>query len=250
MSPLEIAVPEPSFAEAHHEAAVPETAQDPSVLHLPSPRDFVRHALPNLIESTIGPGAVFYIVLLTAGFRGAIIAALVWSYLACARRIIRREPVSGLLMLGVVLVTLRTIISFVTGSSFVYFAQPTLGTFLVALLFFGSVLVRKPLAQKLAHDFCPLDPEVMSRPFIRKFFLRISLLWCAVLAVNSGFVMWLLVASSLKAFVLERTVVSIVLTGGGIALSTLWFMRVMRRAGVTVRWSRALQPVPSEATSA
>src|SRR5579863_8150873 len=70
------------------------------VLHLPSPRAFVRHALPSLIESTIGPAVLFYIVLVTSGFRGAIIGALAWSYLAAARRLVRRQPVPGMLLLG------------------------------------------------------------------------------------------------------------------------------------------------------
>ncbi|MGH9030177.1 MAG: VC0807 family protein, partial [Acidimicrobiales bacterium] len=146
----------------------------------------------------------------------------------------------GLLMLGITLVTLRTVVSFVSGSSFIYFAQPTLGTALVAVLFLVSVFCGRPLAERLAHDFCPLDPEMMSRPFLRKVFLRISLLWCVVLTVNAGFVMWLLVASSLKAFVLEKMLVSTVLTVGGILLSTFWFLRAMRGAGIAVRWSRAL----------
>jgi len=218
-----------------------------SILHLPSPKAFVRHALPPLIESTIGPAVVFYVVLLTSGFRGAIIGALGWSYLALARRVIRRQPIPGLLLLGIALISLRTIVSFVTGSAFVYFAQPTLGTFLVSVLFLGSVVLRRPLAEKLAKDFCPLDPEMMARPILRKFFLRISLLWCAVLAVNAGFVMWLLLESSLRAFVVERTVVGIVLTTGGVALSVLWFLRVMRGAGIAVRWSGAVAapPLPS-----
>ena len=67
-------------------------------------------------------------------------------------------------------------------------------------------------------------------------------MWCAVLAVNAGFVMWLLVESSLRAFVVERMVVSTVLTVGGILLSTLWFLRVMRGAGIVVRWNRAMHP--------
>ncbi len=141
-----------------------------------------------------------------------------------------------------VLITLRTIISFMTGNPFIYFAQPTIGTALVAVLFLGSVIAGRPLAERLAHDFCPLDPDVMSRPFLHKFFLRISLLWCAVLAVNAGFVMWLLVESSLRSFVLERMLVSTSLTVGGIVLSTLWFVRVLRGAGIAVRWSRALRP--------
>jgi hypothetical protein len=236
---------QPDLANSSSQTQIEEDAgrfQAGSILHLPAPKVFVRHALPNLIEGTIGPAVVFYVVLLAAGFRGAIIAALCWSYLAFARRILRKERVPGLLLLGVTLISLRTAVSFITGSSFLYFAQPTLGTALVAVLFLLSAISGRPLAERLAHDFCPLDPKVMSSPFIRKFFLRISLMWCAVLTVNAGFVMWLLVETSLRAFVLERMLVSTVLTVGGIALSTLWFLRVMRGEGIAVRWTHALHP--------
>ncbi|MHB8682594.1 MAG: VC0807 family protein [Acidimicrobiales bacterium] len=200
----------------------------------------LRHALPSLIEGTIGPGALFYLVLVTAGFHGALIAALGWSYLAAARRIVRRERLPGLLLLGIVLVSLRTAVSFATGSAFVYFIQPTAGTFLVAVIFLVTAVLGRPLVERLAHDFCPLDPELTSRPFLRRFFVRVSLLWCIVLTTNAGFVLWLLLRSSLQAFVLERTVVSTVLTAGGIALSVIWFVRAMKEHGIAVRFSSAL----------
>jgi hypothetical protein len=80
---------------------------------------------------------------------------------------------------------------------------------------------------------------------VRRFFLRLSLLWFVVLATQAGFVMWLLLESSVRTFVLERSLVSAVLTVGGIVLSTLWFVRVMRSAGLTVRFSGALVSVAS-----
>ncbi len=82
----------------------------------------------------------------------------------------------------------------------------------VAALFLVSVVARRPLAERLAHDFCPLDPDVLVRPFVRRFFLRVSLLWGAVLATQAGFVLWLLLVSSLRAFVVERQLVNSVLT--------------------------------------
>ncbi len=81
---------------------------------------------------------------------------------------------------------------------------------------------------------------MFARPFVRRFFLRLSMLWFVVLATQAGFVMWLLLASSVRTFVVERSLVSAVLTVGGIVLSTLWFVRVMRGAGLTVRFSGAL----------
>lgn len=217
-------------------------------LHLPSPRQFARHALPSVLESTIVPGVLFYIVLVLAGFKGALIAALAWSYLAAGRRAVRRERLPALLVLGIVLLTARTAIAFATGSAFLYFVQPMAGTAVVAVLFAVSAVAGRPLVERLAHDFCPLDPELMARPFVRRFFLRLSVLWSIVLLTNAGFVLWLLLETSVRAFVLEKTVVSWTLTAGGIALSTLWFRRIMRGQGIAVRFSgrgRASAMVPA-----
>jgi uncharacterized membrane protein len=207
-----------------------------AVLHLPSLRHFGRRALPTLVESSLGPLVLFYAMLSLVGFRGALIAALVWSYAAAGRRLLCRQPVPALLALGLGLVTVRTVVSFLTKSAFLYFAQPTAGTIFVALLFFVTALTNRPLVERLARDFCPLEDDFMARPIVRQFFLRVSFLWSVVLLVNSGFVLWLLVTSPLHAFVIERTLVGWVLMGSGIAISTAWFIRVMRRAGITVRF--------------
>jgi hypothetical protein len=219
------------------------------VLHLPSPRAFARHALPSLIESTIGPAALFYIVLVASGFRGALIAALAWSFLAAIRRVIRRQRVPGMLLLGLFLVSLRTAIAYATGSAFIYFVQPTAATFMVAVVFLVTAMAGRPFVQRLAHDFCPFDPELMKHDFLHRFFLRVSLLWAAVLTTNAGFVMFLLLRTSLRAFVIERTVVSTVLTVGGVILSVIWFVRSMHQHGIAVRFSGALHLAPVPAIS-
>jgi Protein of unknown function (DUF3159) len=221
-----------------------------NILRLPSLRAVARHAMPALLESTIVPGALFYLVLLLDGFDGALIAALAWSLLALGRRLVRRHKVPSVLVLSVVLVGARTVVAYATGSAFLYFIQPTASTFLVAVVFLVTAVARRPIIEKLARDFCPLDPEMFARPFVRRFFLRLSLLWFVVLATQAGFIMWLLLESSVRAFVLERSLVSAVLTLGGIVLSTLWFVRVMRGAGLTVHFSGALAsigPSPSVA---
>lgn len=194
----------------------------------------------------IGPFALFYLVLVVAGFRGALLAGLAWSYLALGRRLIRRERPPATLLLAIVTLTARTIVSFITGSAFIYFAQPTLSTAAVALLFLVSALIRRPVIERLAHDFCPLDPAMMARPPVRRFFLQISVLWGAVLLANAGFVLWLLVSSSLTTFVLERTVVSWSLTIVAVGCSVVWFVRTMRRTGISIRWGGAPVPVPAD----
>jgi hypothetical protein len=214
---------------------------------MPAPRAALRHAVPVVLEGVVGPLALFYLVLLTAGFRGALIAALAWSYLALGRRMWRRERVSMLLFMGTVLITVRTAISFITGSAFLYFAQPTAGTIVIALVLVGSAVLGRPFTHRFAHDFCPICPELLARPRVRQFFIRISLMWASVLLLNAGLVLWLLVTSSLHAFVLERTAVTWGLTAGAIFFSITRFVAAMRRDGITVQWgAKAALPVPAE----
>lgn len=209
---------------------------DRSIVHMPAPRAALRHALPLVAEGLVAPVALFYLALVLVGFRGALIAALVWSYGATGRRILRGERVSTVLVLGAGLLTLRTAISFVTGSAFLYFAQPLAGTVVIALVLVGSAILRRPFTQRFAHDFCPLDSDLLVKPSVQRFFVRISLVWAAALLVNAGLAGWLLVSSSVGSFVLGRTVISWTLTSGAIFWSIYGFGATMRRDGYRVLW--------------
>ena len=153
------------------------------------------------------------------------------------------------LVLGTLLLTIRTVISLVTGSAFLYFAQPLVGTIAIAVVLLVSALAGRPFTQRFAHDFCPIDPEILARPRIHRFFRQISVLWAATLLLNSGLVLWLLLSSSLHAFVLERTAVSWGLTAVAITLSILGFVAAMRRDGVTVRWCSSRRRAASRHTA-
>lgn len=222
------------------------------LLRMPAPWAAIRHAIPIVVEAVVGPVALFYVVLLVAGFRGALIAALGWSYVAFARRLYKGERVSMLLLFGIVLISLRTVIAFVTGSTFAYFAQPAAGTVAIALLLFGSAMLGRPFTQRFAHDFCPIDLEIMERPPVRRFFIRISVLWGSVLLLNTGLVLWLLARTSLQTFVLERVVVTYGLTATAIFFSITRFVAMMRQDGITVEWARterAPLPIPPPSIS-
>ncbi len=209
-----------------------------STVHMPEPRAALFHAVPVVIEGALAPMALFYLSLLLGGFRVALVSALCWSYLATARRALRGERISTLLILGTVLITLRTAVAFVTGSAFVYFAQPLAGSVVIAVVLLASAACRRPFTQRFAHDFCPLDPDLLAEPRVQQFFVRISLVWAAVLLVNTGVVVWLLLTSSVRAFVLERTAVTWSLTAAAIFFSVYGFVVTMRRDGRRVQWGR------------
>jgi len=209
---------------------------------MPSPRAALRHAVPIVLEGILGPLALFYCLLVFFGFRGALIGALVWSYGATFRRRRRGEEITALLLVGTVLLTVRTLIAFVTGSVFVYFVQPTAGTVIVAMVLLGSAATGRPFAQRFADDFCPLAPEFAARPRVQRFFVEISVMWAGVLLVNSALVLWMLESASVKAFVLERTAATWTLTSVAVVVSVIRFTSAMRRDDVTVHWGGTAGP--------
>lgn len=209
---------------------------DHPILELPRPRAIARHAIPHVIEGTLIPLAVFYFAMWAAGFWGAVISATVWSYGTVLRRLVRRERVPGILVIGAVLVTARTLIALQSGSPFLYFLQPTLGTFLVAGLFLFSVPLGKPLAERLAHDFCPLPDSLLARPFMRTFFIRISLLWAAVFLTNAVISIYLLFNQSVGTYLLTKQAASSGIWIAAIAASTWYFVRLMRIHGIKPRF--------------
>lgn len=210
--------------------------QGGSVLHMPSVHIVLWHAIPVVIESVLAPLAVYYSLFLVAGFRGAVIGALAWSSLIVVRRLVRRERVSTLLLLTMALISLRTVISLVTGSAFLYFIQPTASMFLGSLVLLCSALLGRPFTQRFTHDFWPLTPELLARPTVRRFFVRVSYLWALAMFFNGAVVLWLLLTVSVASFPLERSVMSVSVIAAAVFCSVMWFARSMRRDGVTVRF--------------
>lgn len=190
-----------------------------------------RHALPHLIECTLIPLGLFLLFLQLVGVWGAVLVGMVWTYGAVIRRLLTGRRVPGILLLSVVTVTARTAVSFATHSVVIYFLQPTLGQVLIASAFLISVPLGQPLAQRLAHDFCPLPAWLLAEDHIGRFFKRVSLLWAFVGLTNASIALWLLFSQSVGTFVIARTGVSWALTGGAIALSTWWFHRLMAEHG-------------------
>jgi hypothetical protein len=215
-------------------ADVTEVVEIGTSFELPRLGRLARHAVPHILEATILPLVLFYLAMWLLGTWGAFIAALLWTYGALARRVLGGKQIPGVLALGAVLLTLRTVLAFLSGSVFVYFLQPTLGTVGVGGAFLASVPAGNPLAQRLAADFCPLPESLLARPFVRDFFVRISVLWAVVHIVSAAISLWLLLSQPLAVYVVAKSIVSMVVMGGAIGISVAMFMRSMHHNGVAV----------------
>jgi hypothetical protein len=199
-------------------------------IELPRLRELFRHATPQVLEAILVPLGLFYAALSLLGAKGAICTALAWNLLALLRRVWRRERLPGVLLLGTVGLAARSVIALVSSSSlFVYFLQPSLGTALLGAAFLLSVPLGYPLAEKLAHDFVPLPPSFFKRPKVRQLFIRISLLWALVSLLNAAGTLALLINVPITTFLAAKTGYSWGLTLVGVAISSWWFRRGLRR---------------------
>lgn len=192
-----------------------------------------RNAIPHLVEGTLVPLGLFYAAMWMIGIWGAIAISLTWSWGVIGIRVATRRRVPGLLVVGALGLTVRSLLSYFSGSVFLYFLQPTLGTVVLAAVFLLSVPAGRPLAARLAHDFLPMPEWFSSHPAIRRFFLRVTLLWGAIHLTNAGIALWLLVSQTIPVYLAAKTTVTIVIMGIAIAGSSLWFRRLVDTHGLS-----------------
>jgi hypothetical protein len=194
---------------------------------VPSLRELARRALPQALEAALVPAALYLLAHHFLGARLAMLAPLAWALGAVAGRSVRAIRVPGMMVLALVTLLVRSVIAFAADSTFLYFVQPTMGGVALAFAFLGSVLVDRPLVRRFAADFAELPPDVLARPDVHRFFRRASVLWGVYGLLNAALGVWMLVALTPPVYVLLRTPVSVVGTAAMVAVSTLWFGRVV-----------------------
>ena len=178
----------------------------PTTTHHPALTTVIRRVSLSLLIAVVVPAAVFYGFFALAGVWTAIVAALVWSYGAIAWRAMTGRRMSGLLILTAVLLTGRTTLSFVAGSTWLYFLQPVISDGIVSALFLFSLASARPMVARLAGDFYPMDHELAMRPRVRRLFRHLTVLWAALGLAKASMTLWLLQSQSLETFVLMKSI--------------------------------------------
>ena len=208
-------------------------------VHLPAFGSLLRQGARHLLESTVVPLGLFYLLLTLVSFDGGLIAALAWSVLALVRRAVLRRPLPAVLLLTTGLLVARTVLGLATGSAFLYFLQPTLQNFVVAFVILASVPWRRPLIAKLADDFCAFPSAFSGHPRVRLVFRQLSLLWALVFLTNGCTTLWMLARQTVGDYLVVSTAGSWSVIGVAIVLSLLWFRRALRGEGIALRMGGA-----------
>jgi hypothetical protein len=184
-----------------------------------------RRGLPGIIEASLVPSAIFLIVTATASATAAMIAVLAWGYANILQRLLRGRPVPSLVLLAMVGLTVKTLVGVVSGSTFAYFLQPVATTVAVGAVFIGSLLVGRPLIARIAHDFCPISPEVASRPAVVRLFVGLTVLWASVQLINAGATVGMLFSLPTTLFVVLKPASSLLLSATAVVITVCWALR-------------------------
>ncbi len=178
-----------------------------------------RRGLPGIIEASLVPSAIFLIVTAAFAATTAMVAVLVWGLGTILRRMLCGKEIPALLLLAMFALTVKTLVGVVSGSTFMYFLQPVATTLGIGALFLGSVLVGRPLIARIAHDFCPISPEVASRPSVVRLFAGLTVLWATVQLVNAGATVGMLLTLPTTLYVVLRPAASLLFSATAITIT-------------------------------
>jgi uncharacterized membrane protein len=209
----------------------------PDVIEMPGWRPIVRHAATRMFLVTLLPMGVFYLTLSLFGLRAAALVTASLYYAALISRMVRKQPVLAAALLAAGLLSLRTVVVFMTGSAFLYFIQPVIGTVAVATVFAATAIAGRPVLDRLAHDFCAFPAELSHRLRQARFFTVLSVVWAVTYAINAVGTVWLLTNASLNGFILVKSVLGPAITLVAAGASYVAFQATVRRQNISIRWA-------------
>jgi hypothetical protein len=204
----------------------------------------IRRGGPKILEASVAPGVLFYVCLVFGSLGLAYLTAVAWVFGCVARRVVRGQPVPQILVLSAIGIIVRTVVAIGSGSSFMYFAQPILGTVVTGGVFLASLIGGRPLIGRLADDFWPITPEMHANPRITSLFRGLTILWAGVNLVTASVTFVLLLWLPMTTYVVAKQLSGWSITFAAVALTIAWSHRTACREGIVLKPARRAVPIP------
>jgi hypothetical protein len=206
-------------------------------LELPRPWRLMLTAGWNLAESLGLPAAGYVAGAKLGGQAAGMVTAATVVWLTVAVRKVVTRSVPGLLAISALLLTLQAVLVIATGSLLLFLLQFPLTNLALCVLFARTAPTRRPLVAQLAAEVVALRQPSSNHPGLHRFFQGATWLWAAIFAVSTVGLAALMATQPVKVFLLLTTAVTIGGVVAGTAASVLWFIRVLRRSGLRVRFA-------------
>ena len=134
-----------------------------------------------------------------------------------------------MLMVGALALVARSVLAVLTGSAFLYFLQPIIGTALIGSAFLVSVWIKRPLAQRFASDFCDIPVHFYEERLVHRYFQRCSLMWAGMSLSLTVLTLWLLTSTPVGVYLIAKTSATIIGNAAAVAASVIFFRRLVAR---------------------
>ena len=217
----------------------PADAPGAGDVELPAPARLALTAGWNLAES-LGLPLLAYAVGARLGGQGpGMAAAAAMAWLTAAIRKVLTGRIPGLLVISGLVLTLQAVLVLATGSVLLFLLQFPVANLALCIAFAWTAPTGRPLVAQLAAEVIALRQPSAAHPGLDRFFRRVTWLWAGIFAASAIGLAVLLAAVPTPVFLLLTTLVTVAGVAAGTLASVLWFIRMLRRCGLRVRFGRA-----------
>jgi hypothetical protein len=231
-----------AMVRAQPDGAGPSPAADACMagdLELPRPLRLLLTAGWNLTESVGLPVAAYVAAAWLGGRDAGLISGLAVIWLTAVIRKVATGSVPSLLTISAVVLTLQTAVVLATGELWLFLLQFPLANLCMCVLFARTASGPNPLVARLAAEVVALRQPATHHLGLHRFFQGVTWLWAGIFLLLAAGLAVMMVTEPAKMFLLLSTAVTAAFVVAGTCASTLWFLSVLRRLGLRLRFARA-----------
>jgi hypothetical protein len=208
-------------------------------LELPRPLRLALTAGWSVTESAGLPVAAYVAAAWLGGRNAGLVAGLVAIWLTVVIRKVATRSVPSLLTISAVVLTVQTAVVLATGELWLFLLQFPLANLCLCVLFARTASGPDPLVARLAAEVIALRQPSTHHPGLHRFFQGATWLWAGIFLLLTAGLAVLMVTEPASLFLMLSTVATAALVVAGTGASTLWFLSVLRRLGLRLRFAPA-----------
>jgi hypothetical protein len=206
-------------------------------LEVPRPLRLLLTAGWSLTESVGLPAAAYILAAWLDGRDAGLVAGLAALWLTAVIRKASTGSVPSLLTISAAVLTVQTGMVLATGELWLFLLQFPLANLCMGVLFARTASGPNPLVARLAADVVALRQPTTHHPGLHRFFQGATWLWAGIFALLAAGLAVLMVTEPTGMFLTLSTAATAVLVVAGTGVSILWFLLVLRRLGLRLRFA-------------
>jgi hypothetical protein len=223
----------------HSETSISASTRRAEDLEVPRPLRLLVTAGLSLTESAGLPVVAYLVVARLDGRDAGLIAGLAAIWLTALVRKVVTGSVPSLLTISAVVLTVQSAIVLATGELWLFLLQFPLANLCMCVLFARTARGPDPLVARLAAEVVALRQPATHYPGLHRFFQGATWLWAAIFLLLTAGLAVMMVTESATTFLSLSTAATVLLVIAGAGVSTLWFLTVLRRLGLRLRFAPA-----------